>query len=55
MEGGASVVLGPVGSVGPGEAVQQGARVGVHLLVDDGDEGHLKDGVSEIGVHGEAS
>lgn len=48
------VVLGPVGSVRPGEAVQQSARVDVRPLVDDGDEGDLEDGVGEIGVRGEA-
>lgn len=47
------VVLRPVRSVGPDETVQQGTRVDAHLLVDDGDESGLEDGVSEIGVHGE--
>lgn len=47
-------VLRTVESVGPDETVQQGARLGHHLLVDDGDEGDLEDGVGEIGVHGEA-
>lgn len=34
--------------------VQQSVRVSVRLLVDDGDEGDLEDGVGEISVHGEA-
>lgn len=33
--------------------VQQCARVGVRLLVDDRDEGNLEDGVGEIGIPGE--
>ena len=44
-----------VRSVGPGESVQQSARVGVRLLVVNRDDGDLEDGVSEIGVHGEES
>lgn len=39
----------PVWSVGPDEPVQQRVRVGVHPLVDDGDEGDPEDGVGEAG------
>lgn len=47
------VLLRIVGSVGPGEAVQQSVRVSGRVLVDDGDEGDLGDSVSEVSVHGE--
>nr|DAV39964.1 MAG TPA: hypothetical protein [Caudoviricetes sp.] len=48
------VVLRPVESVGPGEAVQQSARAGGRPLIVGGDEGDLEDGAGKVGVHGEA-
>nr|DAQ71895.1 MAG TPA: hypothetical protein [Caudoviricetes sp.] len=53
MRGWGLSVFRTVESVGPDEPVQQSARGGVRLLVDDGNEGDLEDGVGEVGVHGE--
>lgn len=46
------VVLRSVGSVGPGQTVQQGARPGILPLVDNRNNGDLKVTVREIGVTG---
>ena len=46
------VVLGTAKSVGPDETVQQSTRLGVRLLILDGDDGDLEDGMGQVGVHG---